>query len=97
MNSDEEEKGNDRVRATNILDKKEELEFAVMLEFWFVILPQFQNTSKSLQDPQISLTTCSYLYITLAEFVSKLRGEIDSFEAKSKTLLPDVDYRKKMR
>ena len=71
----------------------EELEFALMLELWNRILKHFHHTSKALQDPKLSLGTCSKLYASLDNVLVEIRDNFDEIELKAKERLPDVDYK----
>ena len=93
MYEDVSEKGDTRREAGNLRDKMEELEFALMLELWNRILKHFHHTSKALQDPKLSLGTCSKLYASLDNVLVEIRDNFDEIELKAKERLPDVDYK----
>ena len=93
LESNEDEKGETRLQARNILSKMDELEFLFMLELWNYILSEFHKTSKALQDPEISLATCANLYTSLSEFVDATKNMFDQFENEAKAQDPDLDYR----
>ena len=71
----------------------DEFEFVFMLEQWNDILKRFCQTSKSLQDPKVSLSTCSKLYISLTEYLTEVRESFHDYELKAQTKLPGVAYR----
>ena len=71
LHDDEHEKGHTRRVARDLKNKMEEFEFVFMLELWNDILKRFCQTSKSLQDPKVSLGTCSKLYISLTEYLTE--------------------------
>ena len=69
---DENEKGDTRLQAGTVLEKREELEFVFMQHLWTRLLEEFHKTSKVLQDPQIAFTTCTNLYISLSHYVKNI-------------------------
>ena len=82
-----------RRQAGNLRDKMEEFEFALMLELWNRILKQFYHTSKALQEPKLSLDTCSKLFASLDNLLVKIRDSFDEIELKAKERLPYVDHK----
>ena len=70
-----------------------ELEFVIMLEFWDNVLQRFKKTSATLQNQQISLSTCAKHYSFLLEYVNRLRKQFNDFETKAMNHLIDVQYR----
>ena len=93
LSEDKQQKGETRREAENIAEKMQELEFAFLLELWNDILERWQMTSKGLQDGKISIAVCGSLLETLATFVEDLKDKFDTYEAKAKEKLPEVDYR----
>ena len=59
LHSDNNTKGDTRLRANNLLDKMEEFEFVFMLHFWNRILRHFSRVNKILQSPNILLSSCA--------------------------------------
>ena len=59
-----------RREVETIKEKMEELKFFIMLEFWYNVLQRFKKTSATLQNHQISLSTCAKLYSSLLEYQS---------------------------
>ena len=90
---DNNEKGDTRLQARNLLQKLEELEFVFMLHLWTGLLQQFQKVSTALQSAEISLATCANLYSALEQFLSTERKNFDEIEKNAKTILPGVEYK----
>ena len=90
---DNNEKGDTRLQARNLLQKLEELKFVFILHFWTGLLQQFHTVSTALQSAEISLTTCANLYSALEQFSSTERKIFDEIEKKAKTTLPGVEYK----
>ena len=90
---DNNEKGDTRLHARNLLQKLEELEFVFMLHLWTGLLQQFHKVSTALQSAEISLTTCANLYSALEQFLSTERKNFDKIEKKAKTALLGVEYK----
>lgn len=89
---DSDQKWETRNAAKGLLLEMQKLETAILLVLWNDILSEFNRTSKSLQDPHISLDTVTSLYVTLEIFVSGLRDEFQSYEKKGKELCQNSDY-----
>ncbi|CAF2203817.1 unnamed protein product [Rotaria magnacalcarata] len=64
-----------------------------MLNFWNDILQNFHRVSKVLQNEDINLETCANLYAPLADLLCTSRVEFERYEAITKEMLPDVDYK----
>ena len=93
IHDDDTQKGDARSEAETIKEKVGELEFVIMLEFWDNVLQRFKKTSATLQNQQISLSTCAKLYSSLLEYVNRLREQFNDFETKAMNRLIDVQYR----
>ena len=72
LHSDEGEKGDTRLHASNLLQKMKKLEFVVMLQFWSRVLGRFHRVSKALQKSELLLSTCAELYSSLVDFLSEM-------------------------
>ncbi|XP_038649470.1 LOW QUALITY PROTEIN: zinc finger MYM-type protein 1-like [Scyliorhinus canicula] len=90
---DQSQKGDARREANNIADKMQELEFVFMLNFWNEILHIFHRVSQVLQNEDVNLKTCADLYVSLADQLCTSRDEFERYEAATKEMLPDVDYK----
>lgn len=86
-------KGDTRLEAKSLAEKMEQLEFSLMLELWSEVLQRFQDTSKSLQEENITLSTCANLYESLQQYLSQVRDQFNEFEKKAMNCLPGTEYR----
>jgi hypothetical protein len=93
LHDDDTEKGDTRREAGIINDKMQEFEFVLMLEFWNDVLTRFQQTSKTLQESQVAISTCATLYTSLVGYLNEVREKYNEFERRAKERLPDVDYK----
>lgn len=93
ITEDQSQKGDTRREANNIASKMQELEFVFMLNFWGEILQNFHRVSKVLQNEDVNLKTCADLYESLADQLCTSRDEFQRYEAATKEMLPDVDYK----
>ena len=71
----------------------QEPEFVFMLNFWDEILQIFQSVSQVLQNEDVNLKTRADLYGSLADQLCTSRDEFERYEAATKEMLPDVDYK----
>ena len=61
-----------------------------MLNFWTEIL---QNFHRVLQNENVNLKTCAGVYGSLPDQVCTSRDKFERYEAATKEMLPDVDYK----
>ena len=90
---DQLQKGDTRREANNIANKMQELEFIFILNFWNEILQNFSRVSRVLHNEDVNLKTCADRYGSLADQLCTSRVEFERYEAATKEMLPDVDYK----
>ena len=93
LHSDVSNKDDTRLRADNLLQNMEKLEFVFMLHFWTRVLGRFHRVSKALQKSDLLLTTCAELYSSLVDFLSEIRDKFDEFDLQAKVTLQNINCR----
>ena len=82
--SDVNMKGDTRLKANNLLQKMEELEFVFMLHFLNRVLSHFHKVNEAIQKSDLLLSTCANLYMSLQDIVQEIREDFDELEQQAK-------------
>ena len=90
---DDTQKGETRQEAEGLINRMQELEFAIMLVFWEEILQQFSRVSKAVQKVDVNLKACADLYASLVDFIDTARSNFTRYENEALELVPGSEYR----
>ena len=82
-----------RNEAKGFVTRLEQLETAILLEVWHTVLLQFQKTSLSLQECNLSLNSAVLLLESLLEFVESQRTEFYACEERGKLKCNNNEYK----
>ncbi|GIY59792.1 zinc finger MYM-type protein 1 [Caerostris darwini] len=78
LHSDNNTKGDTRLRAKNLLEKMEEFEIIFVLYFWNRVLRHFSKVNKILQSSNILLSSCADWYRSLLDILRGIREDFDA-------------------
>ena len=81
------------LEAEGLLRKMGSLEFGILTEFWSSVLRRVNETSRSLQSPQLDLNNAIPLLRSLVDFLVSFRDRFSEFEDLGQQKLGSSDYK----